>query len=196
MASARAQQYLDGLPNGLDSHPTFVQKASVFRQFLELAAGVDVSGLPRALAVLAREPPPVTAWITEVRATATYLAITDLQGWSDQQLLTRALTLNRALVSGPLYRILMTVVSSTMLVRGAPDRWAALHRGIGLTSHLDSETSATMTLAFPKGLVPPVIARCYATAIQAVFEVSRIKRPSVAVEASDDERAVYRCAWQ
>lgn len=196
MASARVQQYLDELPSGLDSHPTFVPKASVFRQFLELASGVDLGKLPPALATLAREPPLVTAWITEVQATATYLAIADLQGWSDQQLLTRALTLNRTLLSGPLYRILMAVVSSSMLVRGAPGRWAAMHRGISLTTHLDSESRATMTLSFPKGLVPPLIARCYATAFQAAFEVSRIKNPSVAVEASDDEHAVYSCVWQ
>ncbi len=196
MASDRAQRFLDSLPCGLDSHPTFLQKASVFRQFLELASGTDLRALPGPLVQRALDPPPVTAWLPEVHALATYLAIADLQGWTDQQLVARARDLNQKLLSGPLYRILMSVVSAAMLVRGAPDRWAAMHRGVTLSMQLDSPHTATMTLSFPKRLIPPVIAQCYCTAFQVAFDVARIEGAVVAVESCTEERAVFRCTWK
>ena len=50
--------------------------------------------------------------------------------------------------------------------------------------------------AFPSGLVPTVVARCYGTGVQAAFEVALIKSPVITAESSGDDRAVYHCTWQ
>jgi hypothetical protein len=195
MVGGRVQRYLDGLPRGLDSHPAFLQKASVFRQFLELGSGVNLGALPAPLADLARDPPPVTDWVSEVHATATYLGLADLQGWDDDALVARALQLNQRLLSSPLYRVLMLVVSAPMLIRGAADRWATMHKGIRLAVTLETPTSAKGAIEYAPRLLPSVVARCYVTGIQAAFDVARVQRPVVTFETWSDVRTTFRCTW-
>jgi hypothetical protein len=191
----RVLRYLAGLPQGLRTHPTCVQKASVFRQFIQLAPESWGSDLPAPLDAMMDDPPPLAAWIPEVHATAVYLAIVDARGWADKDFVEQALTMNRELLQGPLYRILMTVFSPSRLVRGASNRWAAMHRGIELSAEMDGSTSGLFNLRFPRRLVPTLIAQCYATGFQAALEMASAKRVTVSLVTSTDEDAAYRCDW-
>jgi hypothetical protein len=192
----RVFRYLTGLPNGLGSYATCVQKASVLRQFLKLAPASWRGDLPEPLGALVRDPPPFTAWVPEVQATAVYLAIVDVREWEDKDFVARALTMNRELLKSPLYRVLMTVVSPGWLVRGAPSRWATMHQGIELSAQMVGDTSAQFDLTFPRRLVPTLIAQCYATAFQAALESASARKVSVSLGRSTDETATYRCDWR
>ena len=191
----RVLRYLSGLPEGLDAHPTYVQKGALFRQLLQLAPAKWGSDLPAPLDALVRAPPPLNAWISEVQATVVHLAIVDVQGWDDRYFVARSLTLIRELLRGPLYRILMTVTTPTWLVRGAASRWGAVHRGIALSARMSGSTSALFKVTFPSRLVPPLLAECFATGFQAALEGASAKKVTSSLVMSTDENAVYRCDW-
>lgn len=192
----RVHRYLSGLPRGLSSYPTCLQKASLFRQFIKLAPGTWKSNLPAPLGNLIRNPPPLTAWIPEVHATSVYLGIVDVLGWEDKDFVNRSLAMNRELLQSPLYRILMSVVSPSRLIRGGPGRWKMMHQGIELSGGLEGETSARFTLTFPPRIMPILLVQSYATAFQAALESASARKVTIAVEASSDESAVYRCDWR
>lgn len=192
----RVHQYLSGLPRGLDSYPTCLQKASVFRQFIKLAPSTWKSNLPAPLGALIRSPPPLTAWIPEVHATSVYLGIVDVRGWEDREFVNRSLAMNRELLQSPLYRILMSMVSPSRLIRGGPSRWMTMHQGIELTGLVEGKTSALFKLTFPPRIMPTLLVQSYATAFQAALEIASARQVTVSIEASTDESTVYRCDWR
>jgi hypothetical protein len=191
----RVLRYLAGLPKELGSYPECVQKASVLRQFRKLAPPGWRSELPAPLEALVRDPPPLAAWIPEVHATAVYLAIVDARGWEDREFVAQSLQMNRELLQSPLYRILMTVVSPKRMVRGGTGRWKAMHPGIELSARMDGETSALFDLAFPRRMVPTLIAQCYATGFQAALERASAREVKATMLLWTDESAAYRCDW-
>ena len=188
--------YLAGLPKGLGSYPTCLQKASVFRQFIKLAPSTWKSNLPAPLGNLVRNPPPLTAWIPEVHATAVYLGIVDVRGWEDKDFINRSLAMNRELLQSPLYRILMSVVSPSRLVRGGASRWITMHQGIELTGGMEGDTSALFKLTFPPRIMPMLLVQSYATAFQAALEAASARKVTVSIETSTDDSTVYRCDWR
>jgi uncharacterized protein DUF2378 len=189
-------RYVASLPGGLASYPTCVQKASVLRQFLELGPKSWGSNLPAPLDALVCDTPPLTAWIPEVHATALYLALIDARRWEEKDFVAQSLTMNRELLQGPLYRILMSLASPGRLLREASNRWSAMHQGTELSAQMVGNTSAQVNLAFPRRLVPTLIAHCYATAFQAALERASAKSATTSLVVLSDEKAVYRCDWK
>jgi len=168
------EAYLAGLPGGLSSYPNHRQKATVFRAFIE---GIDLTPyaaqLPTRLAVLIAKPPSPHSWLTEVEATAVYLALIDLVFQDEERFIAHAYERNRQLLDGPLYRILFRLAGKERLARGMASRWGTMHTGIALIAMaIPGRSEATVRLEFPAGLIPPVIARCYVTALRAAFEVA------------------------
>jgi hypothetical protein len=167
------EAYLKQLPAGLDSYPDVLQQGSVFETFIR-SSGIHhyADRLPAELARWVADPPPASSWVPEVKVTAAYLACADLCFGSDEAYVLFAHRANRKLLTGPLYLILFHLLGPRRICTGAAARWAQMHRGSTLS--LAEVTSCTfrMTLETPEHHVPPLIARCYATAIQAALEVA------------------------
>jgi hypothetical protein len=125
-------------------------------------------------------PPLHSAWITEVEATAVYLAMMDLCFADEAAFVAYALSANRSLLQGPLYRALLWLVGPERVVGRSAHTFGQMHRGLVLDARMGTvPRSAMFTLVFPPGLVPRVLARCYVTAAQAAVETAGGHNPVV-----------------
>lgn len=189
--------YLDALPQGVGSYPTYVQKASIYRQFLDLTPMAGVTEvLPEAVRHLVTDPAPVSAWIPEVHLTALYLATLDVRYADETAYVEHWGEVNRALLQGRLYRLLMRVASPSIVIRGAVSRWRSFHRGVAL--HLDrvSRGNVVVRMTCPPGLIPAVLAPSYALAFQAALEVAGADEAVVRVEARTDTEIRFTGRWR
>jgi hypothetical protein len=194
--------YLARLPRGLDSYPDYVQKASMYREFLTEVSEADrsllptFSGLPAVLAQLVREPVPVTSWVPEVHAYALGMAMADLFFASDDAFLDRKLQANRRILSGPLYRLLFLLISPARLLRNVVSRWEKFHRGLPLRVLDLQSNEGTVRLEFPHYMVPDLQVRTYALVLQAAVEAAGGKEASFGVESSGPTFAQYCGTWK
>jgi hypothetical protein len=187
--------YLRGLPKGADSFPAFEQKASVFRSF---TAGVDVAALvplvPASVRSLLLTPPPPAMWLPEVHANCVYLAMADrLLGGADG-LLRHAKAANRAVMDGPLYRMLLKLISSSRLLKQSLGVWSQMHRGMDLTMEL-TDAGASFRISHPLGLMPPALVPCYATGFQVGLEVAGLRNVLVNVAATTETHSSFAVSW-
>lgn len=189
-------EYLAALPRGLDSFADHVQKAAVVRHFtggLELLAHAD--RLPAPLAAIVRDPPPVTAWVPEVHATALLTALRDLFFTDDESFFRYAYDTNRRLLESAFYRILFKLISPQRVLRGAESRWSQMHRGMQLSVTRRGDREADVRLVYPPGLLPDVIATAYGTAFRAAVEVAGARGAEFAVVERSRTHTTFRGAW-
>jgi len=190
------EAYVASLPRGLDSYPACQQKAVILREFLSRAIQNAIqAALPDELRALAEQPPAVTQWISEVRVTAIYLAHRDSLG-GDDAFADHAYTVNRRLLSGPMYRVLFAVASPARVLRGATSRWGQMHRGTELTPRHTSERDAVFHLSAPLNLVPRVIALAYATGYRVALELAGAREAKVECDEAGPAGHVFRASWR
>ncbi len=197
---ARMQVYIDGLPQGLDSYPECLQKASIYREFL---VGIDCEALrphlPPTLRAMIDAPAPVTAWVPEVHASALFLATRDAFA-DDAAFVEHAYRGNRRLLDSPLYRLLFRVLGPRTMLRGARSRWGLFHRG-GVEMILDlpaddDASHASLTLEYPPRVIAPLLALSYASAFRAAAELSGAQEVSVRVAVHGSEHVTYALSWR
>ncbi|MCU0701793.1 MAG: serine/threonine protein kinase [Myxococcaceae bacterium] len=194
---ARMEAWLAKLPAGLDSYPEATQKGSVVLAFLEGIDPVALEGrLPAPLAKLLKFRPAPSAWVSEVQATALYLGGAEACFTSDDAFVDFALQTNRKLLAGPLYGMLFRALGLRRVLQGATGRWEHLHRGSRLVMTELVDGRATMHLHTPANMVPPLLARCSATALHAALEVSGAKSVEVNVVVESDTTLRFEGTWR
>ena len=125
--------YLSVLPQGLDSYPQYVAKASLLRSILDDHPLTQfASELPRALVDLAVRPPPLSAWVSEVHFHAITRVVSDLHFRERSQFVAWSYEAQKRLLSSPLYSLLFAVISPERGLMLAHSRWETFHRGITL----------------------------------------------------------------
>ena len=196
MKLARMEAYLAALPGGVDAHPECLHKGSVTRQVLRAFPTDKLPPLPAPVQTLVREPPIASAWVSEVHATALYLAICDAHFPNDESYVTFSADFNRKLLRSPLYRVLMLVATPLRLMHHAGTRWSALHRGSTLRVEPVGEYTARGTVRYPTELFPLLLLRCFATAFQAAVEGSGGRNVRVEMLARDARQAEYDVHWE
>jgi hypothetical protein len=190
------EAYLAALPRGLAAYPSCQQKSAILRTFMTAEIAHHIEGaLPPELRGLVTHPPPVTAWIPEVQATALYLAGRDAMG-SDEEYVEMAYVLNRKLLSGVLYRALFAFVSPTRVLTGAASRWGQLHRGTDLRALKVTDTDAVLRLTGPPNHIPQVLALAYGTAFRAVLELTGGRSVVVTCRRDGPEGCTYLAGWR
>jgi hypothetical protein len=188
--------YLASLPHGVGSYPGYVQKASVYREFIEHMPLTGLDGLPAPVAELLTSRVPVGAWVPEVHAHALYLAIADVHLPDEEDFLYRKLQANRRMLRGPLYRLMMVLVSPDRLIRAGSERFSRFHRGITFKATQTGPGAMTARLDFPAHLVPDLIARSYAVAFRAAFEAAGGKRTDVTIVGSTATHVDFVGTWE
>lgn len=168
---ARIDDYLGKLPGGVHAYPTAQVKFSIIETWID---GHDVrklaTAVPEAVRGILTDNLPVTRWVSEVHATTIYLALRELFFRSDDAFVADALQRNARLLTRPMYRILLHMVSAERAAKGAAIAFSQMHRGISL--EVDPKGDRwTVSLHHPAHLVPELLARCYATALRAALEV-------------------------
>lgn len=192
----RMTAYLAQLPDGVDSYPDVLEKASVYREYL---VGVDCEALrrvlPAALHPLVDAPPPSSAWVPEVHVGALFLALADTVG-EEAAFLELAHRANRRLLGSPMYRLLFSLLGPRTILKGAQSRWAHFHRGVTMqVAFTDEACGASVRLTFPPKLLVPLLFRSYGEAFRAAAEVAGAKGVSVHVEAYGDDYVRFAVDW-
>ena len=190
------ERYLESLPGGLDAYPEYVQKASVVKQFsTEMPTSLLVGHLPDELEPLISKNFPTSGWVSETWANAVLLAVRDVGYSSDDDFVAAAMRANRRLLNGPIYGLLLQVVSPCFLVRNLASRWAVFHQGIELSAVSNAPKEAQLRMSFPKRLIPPLITRAYATAFQCAIESAGGKSVWSQIISQDPIHSEFRVSW-
>jgi hypothetical protein len=191
------EAYIAQLPNGLDSFPTCLIKASVIRDALSSKAIPDDPSLPAPIRALLQGPPPVSSLVPEVLSNAMLLTLYDVHfaalGWQAAGSWLHATTYQ--LLRTPLYRILFAVLSPERLVSGVAQRWQAFRRGSELTLTDKTDGFARLRLVFPAGLHTDLTLFLLAAAFRAAIDGSGARRVTVEVESTASGSAVFACSW-
>jgi hypothetical protein len=192
----RTDNYLGGLPSGLDSYPDFLVKAAPYRHYLEsLRFGAEVESLPPPLRRLVDDPLPMSSWMPEVHAAAFMLAVRDLLFHDDESVYASVLRSNRELFSGPLYKALFFFLTPQKMFQHARSRWGSMHRGITLTTEASAPTSATFRIDFPPHLIESLLARCLQSGFVVAIEAAGGKDVHFAITSLRADHAVFRGSW-
>lgn len=171
----RVTAYLDQLPGRIDAFPEAEVKYSVVATWLEgQDAATLVDCLPTEVHPLLQREFPVTQWISEVHATTIYFGLRERFFSSDDAFVADALERNRTLLNKPMYRILMRLLSRNRAAKGASVAYSQMHRGTEL-SVVSTDGHWEVSIVHPPHLVPPLLGRCYATALRAALEVKGYK---------------------
>jgi hypothetical protein len=152
----RTAAFVAGLPQGLDSYPECLQKASLLRALLE-GAPLDVPEglLPPAIAELLANPPPANVWLPLAVGRAAWLAVLDARfPGDDEAALAFADASYAALARSSMYSQLLHHLPPSVIARGASLRWRALYRGIELELRGVSAEGASGFMRYPTNLVP------------------------------------------
>lgn len=146
-------RYLDALPHGLDSYPDCQAKVSLVRSMLEEhPLAKFVPELPTPLAELIRQPPPMSAWMSEVHLRAILRVIHDRVLTDRRAFVKWTYEAQKRLLAGPVYRLLFSVMSVERLGDIAPSRWARFHRGS--TMRVDyGDMQSRVSFQFPPHLL-------------------------------------------
>ncbi len=175
----RVQEYLAKLPDGLESYPRAQVKNSVVRAWIDGHDwGALEAAVPAAVRPLCRGDLAVTKWVSEVHATVVYLTLRELFFADDDAFVRDAHERNRKLLSGPMYRMLVNLLSTRRIAKGCRPAFGLMHRGV-VTDVDVAPWPWVWTLRYPAHLVPEVLGRCYGTVIVTALELSGKREVSV-----------------
>ncbi|MBI5494312.1 MAG: hypothetical protein HY904_04745 [Deltaproteobacteria bacterium] len=197
MAVPRLEAYIRALPQGLDSYPDHVVKASVVRSSLDAMPLLPhLSQLPAPLVELVMRPIPHSQWVPEVRSEALHEAMRELRFTDDESFLAAVAAGNRALLSGVLYGFLFRLIGVSRLLRGGVSRWEQMHRGTRFILQGDPESrGVVLRLGFPPHLYTPLSCRAYGEAFRVAMEVAGGAGARVVVTDYTPTFALYSAQW-
>lgn len=195
-------RYLERLPAGLRSHPQCLVKASVLRDVLDARplSLEDMSALPEEVHDLAKAPPPVSAWVSEVHSIVLMLAIRDrhfaageagheaYEQWTYER--------NRRLLARPLYRAVFLLLSPERLLRGAERRWGVFRRGSTLELVSREEGVARMRTVYPSFLAEETVAHGLRGALRAATELAGGRDASVDLVSVGERETLFDVRWR
>jgi hypothetical protein len=191
----RLERYVSRLPQGLDSYPACGSKASVYRTFTD---SVDLTSFPfdeapPAVRALLKHSFLHTSWLATAHVMATVHAVADFLGLDDEATVRWMDETNGRLLSGRVYRALMSLTSPAILLVVAARQWGILHRGTKFT--VVRGTPHEVRIDYPEYLYDEVSARGVATGLRHALHLSRAKNPSVELESYTPTKTTYRVIW-
>lgn len=194
-----AARYLAGLPNQFDSHPDCLAHTESIDYLRETQPDlVKLVQLPEpARRVFTREDK--REWVPEVATTFLFLAVRDLKFKNDQDWINWCGESATKLYAKPWAKVLMFVLSPTLIVMGAAKRWSAFHRGSVLTTegarHEGNRVVVRATLTFGPGLFDDVTLRRFAKAYEAALVAIKAKGPRSTLVEKTATTGVYDIGW-
>lgn len=197
----RLANYLEHLPNGdVGAYPRCEARGTVARGLLEerpIPPNVVGRGeVPDAVYSMVAAPPLRSSWVPEAANAALNYLIGDVHGLSEEAHLKLIEAVTLKLYTGPVYKLLMSIVSPQMLLQVASNRWQALHRGTTLTAEKVGGSGMRLILEFPDSLFVGLGLRLWANVYRVTLEHSRAKNAKVVVSEALRTRGVFECSWQ
>ncbi|HEY3450513.1 MAG TPA: hypothetical protein VGK67_29425 [Myxococcales bacterium] len=194
----RLAGYLSQLPNGLESYPRCEARGTVPRALLEdkPLPAIPRGDLPDLLHSIVVNPPLRSGWIPEAASSALSYLIGDVHGLSEDEHLKMIERVTLLLYNGPVYKLLMSIVSPQTLLTVAGSRWSAMHRGTTLTAEKIGTHGMRLVLEFPDSLFVGLGLRLWANVYRVTLEHSRAKSAKVLLTEALRTRGVFECSWQ
>ena len=168
-------EYLAGLPEGIDSYPEAMVKGSVVRAHCVHPAFLEVQRderMPRESVRLIDDPPTRTTWVREAHFNALMAGLYEhgfrasggypaYQAWVCDQ--------SRRLFETKLYRVLFAVLSPERLLAATALRWSAFHQGSTLALVGRLPKAFEVEMRFPARLYPPASLHGFSGAFRAAL---------------------------
>jgi hypothetical protein len=194
-AFPRTAAYVAALPNGLDSYPQCRARTDVNRVVLERFpkllehGGVDPSLVQRLVRATRAGD-----WMTEVEAVTTRLMVRDTALVTDTAYRQWNHAVAAEVFSRPMYRVLMYVMSPTLVLMGASKRWAAFREGTTLVSRAD-KSKRELELSYPPKLYTEIVLHGIGEAFRAALVAAGAKEPLLDLDEAGAEKARWRVSW-
>jgi hypothetical protein len=191
--------YIESLPEGIKSYPDCLSKAdsreNIRSEFPQLA---EISSLPNPMLdfLKGNHKDP---WMSETTSVALQLLVRDAIFKTDQEFLDWCYKEHTLLFKKPHYKIIIHILSPTLLLIGATKKWAAFHKGSTFTSKpqgkQDGKVKFHARLEFPEKLFPPLMHKIQRGAYQAALDAVKAKEPRLEIIDSSDTHASYEITW-
>ncbi len=173
----RTAEYVNALPDGMASYPECRVRADVsnevFRRFPEV---LEHPGISKEMVSLLRETSRAGEWMPDVHGVVARLLVRDSICESDEEFCAWSHEVAGAVFTRPLFRVLMYVLSPTLVMMGASRRWAAFRRGTTLNADMKGR-GGTVELRYPEHLYTPLILEGFVAAFRASLEAARAVEP-------------------
>ena len=194
----RLGMYLRELPNGVDSYPDSIAKASLYQVMRDLAdVEVDPARVPEAVADLFAHPPPKTRWIPEVHSVAAHLALFDASGLRESDFMELAKSYTANMAASPMYRVLAFFTSPQRLLSGAAKRWEHIHQGLPIEIDFDVDSKrATIEMQHPPNLWTSLAHDWTASSWGPLLKMSNASGGDVVVRSSSPTGATFDVRWE
>lgn len=191
-----AAAYFRGLPDGLDSYPSCQVRADVAQEILRLFPhilqhpGISPDVVKTIQASLAKKD-----WMPDVQGVVARLLVRDVACSSDEEYLDWSYRVAGELFKRPIFKVLMYVLSPTLVLMGTEKRWGTFRRGTTLTSRLEKNNAMT-ELRFPTNLYTPVVLQGFGEAFRASLTAARATDPRVELIEATAELARWSVRWR
>lgn len=191
--------YLRGLPTGFESYPECATKGDVCDYMRTTHPDLGrQEGLPRAMREF-WERADTSGWISETLSTAFFLALWDSQFNDFSAFRNWSMKSNLTLFDKPWTRMMMRLLSPTLVVLGAAKRWGAFHRGSILKVDPVKKDNRDMlvhgVLKYPAGLFVRPRLDMFGVAFVAALTLSRAENARYSVHEIDDSTAAFDVTW-
>lgn len=191
----RASAYLDALGGDLRAHPSCQAVGEMYldvrKSYPEL---VKDASLSPELAAQLNMPWKEGEWMSEVAGVVLFTMVRDAVFKDDESFLAWNYKRLGAIYRKPLYRALMLVMSPTLVLIGAANRWAAFHRGS--TLRIEQEGGERVgVLSYPQHLFSEPFLHSLRTAFQAGFDAAGAKNSRVTLASHSPTEARFLAKW-
>jgi hypothetical protein len=180
---SRLERYLARLPDGVDSYPDVVVKASTFTAALaDKPIPIKRGQVPPPIEKLILTPPLVSAWVPEVHMVTIFKLIGDyhFEGrGGTPAFLDWVYEENRKLLGGKLYRALFFFLTAEHVFRGVEQRWSAFRRGSTLSVVARSNQHAIFEFRYSRYLLDDEGLLAIGCALRAAGEMAGAKKTEI-----------------
>lgn len=188
----RLADYLDALPEQLESHPKALTKAD-FSLILrpQLASFITDSFLPSSIRRALNAPWKQGEWIPATAYVALCAIARDQLWQTDEAYHKGMFAVATEMYKGPVYKTLFFMFGPSLVALSAAKRWETLHQGTKLAIKKQQKESLNLVLQYPKRLFNEVSVQSLGAAFCAIAEGSRGKNSkSTFVNFSETEAEI------
>ena len=191
--------YLQGLPRGLQSYPECLVLAEVCECTVQTLAPVVVSDtLPEPLRNLITGSGQ-DKWRSEVVLNAALLMLRDVMLASDEAFTQWTYDDVRRIFSRPAFRVLMALLSPSLVAMGSAKRWSTFHQGSSLgVERLSAAAGRSGTkgvLKYPAGFYSGLLITRQTQSFVAAVNLTGAKNARVEVKESGPTETLFVASW-
>jgi hypothetical protein len=188
--------YVAGLPGGLSAYPRCRVRTTVSRAILEeFPRLLEHSGIHAGMVQTIHAAVRAGEWMPETLGVMLRLATRDVLIASDAEYLDWTYVVSSKVFAERLYRVLMYVLSPTLVLLGAGRRWNAFREGTTLTATTE-KNGGRVELTFPPHLYTELILHGFGEAFRASLVAARARDPRVVLTDHEPGIARWNATWR